>query len=179
MRINLFGGPCCGKSTIASKIFSRLKSDGYNVELVLEYIKKWTYIDRRPESFDQYYISAKQLHREYTALSAGFDHIIADCPILLNCFYAEYGGLPFSKSLIDISLEFEKVYPSLNIFIKRQNHGHSDIARFHNEKESLEIDNKLKKFIKKYDFFRIIEWDLTTEKRFEECYWEIKYRLER
>jgi len=42
MRICLFGSPSSGKSTLASKIFSRLKVDNYNVELVLEYIKEWT-----------------------------------------------------------------------------------------------------------------------------------------
>ena len=179
MRINIWGSPGVGKSTIACKIFSHLKADGYNIELVLEYIKKWTYIDRMPQGFDQYYISAKQMHREYIALSAGFDHIVTDCPVLLNCFYAEYCNLSFSKSLIDIALEFEKKYPSFNIFVKRHNRRHSDIARFHNEKESLEIDAKLKQFVEKYNFFPIIEWDLTNEKNFEERYWKIKYRLER
>ena len=179
MRINLWGSPGCGKSTIASKVFSRLKADGYNVELILEYIKKWTYIDRQPQGFDQYYISAKQLHREYSALNAGFDHIITDCPVLLNCFYADYCKLPFSQSLIDIALEYEKAYPSVNIFMKRGNHSHSDIARFHNEEESLEIDIKLKDFIRKNNFFRIVERDLTNEVYFEEHYWNIKYKLER
>jgi len=179
MRINIWGGPCCGKSTIASKLFSCLKTDGYNVELVLEYIKKWTYTDRKPQGFDQYYISAKQLHMEYTALKAGFEHIVADCPVLLNCFYADYCNLPFSQSLIDIALEYEKQYPSFNIFIKRNNSEHSDIARFHNKEESLDIDIKLKKFIQEHNFFRVFEWDLTSEKRFEKRYRNIKYKLER
>ena len=37
--INLFGGPGCGKSTIAAELFAILKKQGYEVELVTEYAK--------------------------------------------------------------------------------------------------------------------------------------------
>ena len=37
--INLIGGPCSGKSTIAAELFARLKKMGVHCELVSEYIK--------------------------------------------------------------------------------------------------------------------------------------------
>ena len=37
--INLIGGPCSGKSTIAAELFARLKKMGIKTELVSEYIK--------------------------------------------------------------------------------------------------------------------------------------------
>ena len=37
--INLIGGPCSGKSTIASGLFYNLKKLGYNCELALEFAK--------------------------------------------------------------------------------------------------------------------------------------------
>jgi len=55
-RINLFGGPCSGKSTIASWLFSRLKEEDIDVEFVSEYIKGWTFIPRNCDSFDQLYV---------------------------------------------------------------------------------------------------------------------------
>ena len=38
--INLIGGPCSGKSTIAAELFARLKKMGIHCELVSEYIKQ-------------------------------------------------------------------------------------------------------------------------------------------
>ena len=37
--INLFGGPGCGKSTIAALLFGKLKQNGINCEMALEYAK--------------------------------------------------------------------------------------------------------------------------------------------
>lgn len=37
--INFFGGPGCGKSTMASRLFSELKSKGVKCEYVTEYAK--------------------------------------------------------------------------------------------------------------------------------------------
>ena len=37
--INLIGGPCSGKSTVAAELFARLKKMGIKTELVSEYIK--------------------------------------------------------------------------------------------------------------------------------------------
>ena len=41
--INLIGGPCSGKSTIAAELFARLKKMGVHCELVSEYIKDRIY----------------------------------------------------------------------------------------------------------------------------------------
>lgn len=146
MRVNVFGPPNVGKSTIVAKIFARLKEDGYNVELVTEYIKKWTYILRQPKSFDQIYIFGQQLHREDMALSAGFEHIITDCPILLNCFYTKYNNLPGYNQLLEIAKEFEEKYPSLNIYIPKIHENYSPIGRFHDIEQIKKIDEALRDF---------------------------------
>ena len=44
--INLYGGPGCGKSTVSSGLFYKMKSEGYCVEYVSEYAKDLTYEER-------------------------------------------------------------------------------------------------------------------------------------
>ena len=151
MRINLFGGPSSGKSTTASWLFSNLKREGYNIELIPEYIKKWTYINHNisPGSFEQFYIFGKQLYNEDVVLRSGFEHLIADCPLYAMAFYAEYYDMPGSKQIIEISKKFEDKYNSYNIFLLRDDSASfSEIGRFHDYKEACKIDKKLKTFLK-------------------------------
>jgi hypothetical protein len=60
-RICLHAGPGSGKSTLAARVFGELKVRGYDVEHVPEYIKTWAHAGRKPESYDQLYVFAKQL----------------------------------------------------------------------------------------------------------------------
>ena len=45
--VNLIGGPCSGKSTIAAELFARLKKMGIRCELVTEYIKERIYEENK------------------------------------------------------------------------------------------------------------------------------------
>lgn len=105
MRVNLFGGPASGKSTTATWLFSKLKQDGTNIELVTEYVKQWTYIQRHPESYDQVLIFSKQLSREDLVLRAGYESLITDSPLLIGCFYSKLYNVPATKELISIITE--------------------------------------------------------------------------
>jgi len=149
MRINLFGGPCSGKSTLAANLFSKMKVKGYNVELVSEFIKEWTYINRKPEGYDQCFTQVNQLHREETVLRAGFEYVITDSPLFLSSFYADYNKIPCADLLLEMSKRFDKDNKSINIFIKRKAEIYSEIGRFHNKEESIKIDGLLLEFIKK------------------------------
>ena len=55
-RICFYGAPGSGKSTVASYIFAELKMLNYNVEFVSEYVKRWTFIKREPQPFDQVFL---------------------------------------------------------------------------------------------------------------------------
>ena len=61
MRICLYAGPGAGKSTTAAWLFSQLKMQDYDIELVTEYVKQWTYTKRLPVGFEQMLILANQL----------------------------------------------------------------------------------------------------------------------
>ena len=43
-RINIYGGPGVGKSTLAASIFAFMKKRGDNVELVQEFVKQFAYL---------------------------------------------------------------------------------------------------------------------------------------
>ncbi len=144
-RISLMGGPGCGKSTLAARIFSDLKVDGYKVEHIAEYVKAWAYSDRKPKSYDQLYIFGKQIHAEDSILQH-VPLIVTDSPIMLNAAYSNYYNFRPVQHLINLALEFETDFPSLNLFVARtveyQEHG-----RYQNYEKALEFDEYLLNFM--------------------------------
>jgi hypothetical protein len=157
-RVNIFGAPCSGKSSIAALVFHRLKKQGYDVEHSPEYIKWWTFIDRKPTGFDQIYLSATQIHQEDMILRRHKNAIlVTDCPILLGCYYGLETKVPGMEDVISLAKTFEKIYPSINIVLDGEGIAFSDSARFHNKKQSQEIHKRMVSFLKKNvgDFFQI------------------------
>ena len=84
--INLFGGPCSGKSTTAAGLFYQLKKKHIKCELVREYIKDWAWDGRVPSQFDQPYIAGKQMKYESSKYGK-VDYIVTDSPFMLADFY--------------------------------------------------------------------------------------------
>jgi len=148
-RINIFGGPSASKSTAATYLFSELKSKDFSIELVLEYIKLWTYLKRNPEGFDHLYIFSKGIYKEDIILRNKVDYVISDCPLLLTYFYSQYYKFPGYEFVVGLALKFEQMYPSLNILLKRENKSYDELGRFHNYEEAQEIDNALKETLDK------------------------------
>jgi Cdc6-like AAA superfamily ATPase len=147
-RISFYGSPGAGKSTMASWLFSKLKEENYNVELVGEYIKSWTYLGRKPKGFDQIHIFGQQLQREHEVLCGGFDFLITDGPLYLACFYGSIvPGFNFSNPLLEITNQFEKTFPGLHIFLRGKNEKFNMIGRFHNEEESKKLDEQIFSFL--------------------------------
>lgn len=143
MRFNFFGGAGSGKSTSAAWAFSEMKKSGYSVELVLEYIKTWAYLDRHLKSFDQVYIMSKQLHQEDRLLYSGVKNIVTDCPVILSSIYANY--YKCNPDLISglelIARHFNSTFPAVNIFLKRGDKPYVSEGRYQTEEEAREIDD--------------------------------------
>lgn len=142
-RVNFYGGPGCGKSTTSTFVFTSLKRENYNVEYIPEYVKKWTYYNRKPQGFDQIYLFGKQLQAEDLALRGGFDTIVSDSPIFLSAIYAQEYGTPGAKQLKELALEVEQTYHSLNIFLVRGDKKYNTSGRFQTAKEAEELDTKI------------------------------------
>lgn len=146
-RINLLGGPGSCKSTIAAFLFSELKTRGISIEYVSEYIKFWTYIDRKPKSFDTAYCFAKQLHKEDTILRGETKFIVSDSPLMLQCFYAWYHNDKGQQPILELAKEVEGIYPSINICLHRNDSYYSEIGRYENLQQAKDVDSALRQFI--------------------------------
>jgi len=147
-RINLFAGAGAGKSTLAASLFSSMKKNGKNVELVHEYVKTWAYEHRDVDSFDQVYLFAKQLRSEDILLRKNrTELIITDSPVMLSVCYAEKYGLERWQSLVEIANSFEEEYPSKNFFLNRSDCEYKQDGRFEDYEQAKEMDKKIKQFM--------------------------------
>jgi hypothetical protein len=118
--VNLFGGPCAGKSTARAEVFAILKRSGVNCEEVYEFAKKLTWSERMAELSCQPYVFGKQL-RDMVALDGQVDVVITDAPLFLSSYYygKKYCGDGFPESFYQSALEQSQSLNSLNFFINR------------------------------------------------------------
>jgi hypothetical protein len=123
MRINLFGGPGTGKSTISPWLFSELKHRRVPIEFAPEYIKHWVYSGHEVKDFDQVYLFAKQQQAELRFLNNGVKNVITDSPCLLPHIYATLSPYEGNKwvadTLFTLHWKYEAMFPSFNIFLQR------------------------------------------------------------
>jgi tRNA uridine 5-carbamoylmethylation protein Kti12 len=148
--INLFGGPGCGKSTNASRIYTTLKDQGHSVELVTEYVKQWAWDDRKPTALDQFYFFAKQARKEYP-LFGKVDYIVTDCPVVISAFYAKDHPI-LGDTLVNMANAYLKICDTknvthTNIYLNRVK-PYDTKGRFQNETEAKIIDKEMKDFLK-------------------------------
>lgn len=136
MRINLYGAPGCGKSTLAAKLYGHLKSRGCNIEYVQEYIKNWAYMKRIPQGFEQLYIFASQINSEDILLRHGVDNIISDSPIMMNWAYCDLYGHQTSKELLQIALKWEAQHPALHFWLDKGEWEYSTVGRYESEDDA-------------------------------------------
>jgi len=147
--INLIGGPCSGKSTVAAELFARLKKMGVHCELVSEYIKERIYEDNKTITTNQIPIFGME-HYSLTNKIGKVDCIIHDGSLINNTsslYNPEYN--PEFDTLI-IS-EYKK-FNNLDFFIKRGNIEFEDYGRIHNFKQSKELDKRIKDT---YDLYKL------------------------
>ena len=142
-RISLFGGPGCGKSTLASWLYGQLKMEGQDIELIREWVKEWAYMDIKIHGYDQLFIFAHQLRREELVLRNGVEMLITDSPVFLPVCYSKKYEFKDWESLANISKTFDEEYPSLNIFLGRDGIEYVDKGRYESYNEALEVDRMI------------------------------------
>lgn len=147
--INLYGGPGCGKSTLAAELFYRLKNLGKSVELVREYVKDWAWENRKITAYDQPYIVGNQIQRE-SRLYRQVDYIVTDSPIMLAPFYQKhYSGTEYVSKMCrgHIDLARNNGVGFYNFLLKR-NKPYDNKGRYETEEQAKVIDAELEYFLK-------------------------------
>lgn len=143
--INLIGGPCSGKSTIAAELFARLKKMGIHCELVPEYIKERIYEENKTMPVNQITIFGME-HYAISNKIGKVDVIVHDGSFINNIIYKKKDNPEFDALIIS---EYKK-FNNLDFFIKRGNIEFEDYGRIHNLKQSKELDKLIKETYKKY-----------------------------
>jgi len=140
-RVNFIGGACCGKSSIAPYIYSRLKKNGIKASFAQEFVKEWAYLGREPAGFDQALIFTNQMNREDVPLRCGEDIVVSECPLFLSWCYAEKYNTAERKELLGLLNAFELKYQSLNIFLDRGEIPYVSEGRYGDLESAIDMDN--------------------------------------
>jgi len=147
--INLFAGPGAGKSTIAAGVFSKLKIEGINCELVTEYAKDRVWEKHFSAFDDSLYLLAKQFHRLFR-LRGQVEYAINDSPLIMTLYYNQRGVLGKGKlkeKIDSLSEELFDMFDNYNFFVARKKK-YNPKGRLQNELEAKNIDLELKKILK-------------------------------
>jgi ABC-type dipeptide/oligopeptide/nickel transport system ATPase subunit len=155
--ISLFGQPGCGKSTLSSYVFAKLKMLGINCELVTEFAKDKVWEKNNEALSNQIYIFAKQYYR-ITRCAGQVDVIVTDSPLALSPFYNKDPDI--DKPLKELVFAISNKYDNMNYFLRRVKR-YNPIGRLQTEKESDEYAIRIKEMLKANGIsFKEIDGDL-------------------
>lgn len=136
--VNLFAGPCAGKSTTAAGVFHKLKMDGINCELVTEVAKDFTWEEREMTLKCQPYVFAKQMKRLWR-LKDKVDVVVTDSPILMSVVYA---GVDWPESFNTYVVDQFHKFNNLNVFLRRDK-SYSPVGRGGSKELAILLDDEI------------------------------------
>lgn len=165
ININLFGGPCVGKSVVASELFVKMKKHNYKVELLSEYAKDLTYGEDNIKLSDQIHILGEQHHRLFR-LKDKVDYVIHDSPILLGVAYSDnIKDNIVREKYIELCRAVFDSYNNFNVFLSRNmDFEYQEYGRNQNVIEAINKDYEILKFLNGgYEFHTIINSDSASD----------------
>lgn len=147
--INLYSGPCAGKSTLAADIFSKLKRAGVQAEIPPEVAK--IRAQRGDIGFlnDQLAVFAETHHQLAMTAKSGAQVAVLDSPLLLSLIYAPK---PYLFHFPHLVRDVYDQYENLNFVLQRSNtHPYSEVGRVHSEQQAHSIDNEIISLLRECD----------------------------
>lgn len=147
--VNLFGAPGAGKSTGAAYIFSMLKFQGINAELITEFAKDMVW-EENGEVFkpnNQCYLFGEQYYR-LSRCKDKVDVIVTDSPLPLSILYNKGDVLKESFNITVMDC-FNSFY-NINFLLLRDK-PYNPKGRLQTESESDALVGDLMKLIKERD----------------------------
>jgi len=174
-RINFYGGPGVGKSTLAARVYAELNRAGrITVELVQEFVKPWAYERRNIDRFDQIYTFGNQLWREHRLFMAGVDVVVTDSPVLLQCVYTNRCDPGIARPLVDLAHTYEQTYPAINFLVERGRTPYRQEGRYQNTSQLQELDAQIQAMVECHlEHHTIVtaqDWELTIQLAAEAVY---------
>lgn len=144
LMINFYAGPSSGKTTAALELTAALKKAGYNVEYVSEYAKELVLENRVAELNDQKHITDEQ-YKRFDRIRNSADIIVTDSPILLGLVYGD--GKIDDKYAKQIRSYYDS-FDNFNMLMTRpKDAAFQSEGRVHDEKQSIELDGKMKSML--------------------------------
>lgn len=147
--INVLGSPCSGKSTLAAKLFSKLKEMGVDVEYTQEYVKQFTYEKRNINKYTQYFIFGTECLNQ-SRLFNSVAVTISDSAVSMTGFYNNLYNNG-DNSLSEACRAFyrkaaEDGVVVLNFFLPMRKKYNSK-GRFQSESQAREIDVSMREWM--------------------------------
>ncbi len=147
--VNLWAGPGAGKSTLAAETFAALKRDQVPCELVTEYVKRWAWRGERIGTFDDVYITAKQLRAE-SSLYGKVQVIVTDSPIGLGAVYEQiYHPTRQTMALLCASIRARQLAEGikiLDLYVVRSKPYVQD-GRYESEEKARQVDQVALRYV--------------------------------
>lgn len=145
--VNLFGVPGSGKSTGSAYIFSKLKMQGINAELVTEFAKDKVWENNTEVFKNQAYLFGKQSYR-MSRCKDKVDVIVTDSPLPLSIFYNNNPSLTenFNNSIMDVF----NSYNNVNYLLLRTK-PYNPAGRHQSEDESNALKQPMIYMLEKYN----------------------------
>lgn len=149
-RVCLYGGPGVGKSTMAARIFARLKELHLPYELVDEAIKPLAWQKIQPQGFDSLWLLGQQIHMEDIILRSG-GRVVTGGPSIQQVVYMRMRNEEFSSDLFRVAQMFEHEHPAINILLTR-NVPYSADGRYQNDEEEARKIDELTRHLLKHSY---------------------------
>ncbi len=146
--INIFGGPGCGKTTMAWELATEFKKLGISVEYVPEYGKELFYegrIDLLDGSYKNEMDMLEEKMRRISRYNGKVDIIICDSPFIQSILYAKLKGEELN-SLELRALALDNEFNSQNFFLERT-FEYEQEGRVQLPKESILLDARIQGYL--------------------------------